>query len=326
MSEPIRLRDVVEFRNCYFSVVSYFNDRAVKCLLRYVPETIFREVTGKKPERSKRRKGYVKLDHEEALNFFREYEKDGIFLLPVKVKVFKPEAVTPALIKKDETVRKVYEFFSAPVKGVTGSRLIGLNAPTSDVDFVVYGKWFEIARRELKEGIEKGKLRKLEDDEWKKIYRKRNPPFDFDTFVLHEERKYNRAMVDVCDIYFDLLYVRDYRELHKYPEFRGKKVGKVVVEGTVTDDSAIFDYPARYPLKDVKIKYISTSEDVGECEVGEVLSFTHTYAGQAFRGERIEAYGVLEVHPESSGVAGKVIVGTRRVSDEYIISKTLLGL
>ncbi len=324
--KPVRLRDMVKFRECYFSVVSYFNDESVRCLLRYVPEKLYTEVMGSKPCREKVRETragrYVKLDHDEALSFFPEYVGEGIFHLPPnKVEVFKPEVLAPELVKRDETLRKVYDLFSAPEKGVTGSRLIGLNSESSDVDFVVYGKWFEKAREELREHVKNGKVDEPGEEEWKKIYRKRRPAIDFDTFVMHEERKYHRGFVG--ETYFDLLYVRDYGSLRKFPEFRGVKAGTVELEGVVVDDSAIFDYPARYPLKDVRI--LELDDSVGEVRVDEVLSFTHTYVGQAFRGERIRAYGVLEVLKAGGKYVGKVIVGTRRVSDEYVVSLDLVG-
>jgi len=55
--------------------------------------------------------------------------------------------------------------------------------------------------------------------------------------------------------------------------------------------------------------------------VSRVISFTHTYSGQALAGETIEAAGVLEEHGDTQWL----IVGTtREAKGEYIISKTLL--
>ncbi|RUM35008.1 MAG: DNA polymerase subunit beta [Archaeoglobus sp.] len=332
--KPVRLRDFVKFENCYFSVVSYFNNPEVKCLLRYAPA----KLVLKNLQKVEKRGDYVKLSHEQALNFFEEYRRNGIFYLPLdKVKVFKPEILTPKLVEKDDTLRKVYSIFKIPpaYKGVTGSRLIGLNRSDSDVDFVVYGKWWKKAREKLIEGIKNGFLSQPDEECWKKIYNKRRPVLDFDTFVLHEERKFHKAIID--DVYFDLLYVRDYDRINEYPEFSGIKVGVAEIVGTLKDDSAVFDYPARYPLEDVKFEYIEYIEcessnkkienkikkikNINRISSMEVLSFTHTYTGQAFAGERVRAYGVIEV-----GSDVKLIVGTRRECDEFIISESLVRI
>ncbi len=308
--KPIRLRDFVKFNNCYFAVVSYFNEGRVKCLLRYIPLTFLSESGNAKNSRG----NYVKLSHEEALRYFKEYIKDGIFLLPAEdVEVYKPEVLTPQIAERDEAVREVWDFFSSipsGKKGVTGSRLVRLNTESSDVDFVVYGRWWFKAREKLKKAIESGELKHPSEEMWIKLYEKRKPAIDFKAFVLHETRKYHRAVIG--NIYFDLLYSRDYDELHVYPEVRGRKVGMVELKGVLKDDSAVFDYPARYPLVEVESSELS--------ETVEVLSFTHTYVGQAFKGETVRAYGCLE----ATGDGFQLIVGTRRESPEYIVSESLL--
>jgi hypothetical protein len=82
----------------------------------------------------------------------------------------------------------------------------------------------------------------------------------------------------------------------------------MTIEAVVTDASLAFDNPAIY--------------EVSHESVSRVLSFTHTYSGQARAGETIEACGVLEQH----GSECWLIVGTtREARGEYIVSKTLLG-
>lgn len=328
--KPVRLRDFVKFRDCYFSVVSYFNYPEVKCLLRYAPAEMVSN------ENLEVRGDYVKLSHEQALKFFREYERGGIFYLPAdKVEVLKPEELTPKIVEKDGVAKKVYEFFRVPPshKGVTGSRLIGLNREDSDVDFVVYGDWWFRAREELIRGVKRGALSQPDEDCWKKIYRKRRPAIDFDTFVMHEERKFHRAFIG--DTYFDLLYVRDYDRIYEFEEFSGIKAGMAEITGRLADDSAVFDYPARYPLEDVEFVHaelFDTDEDETEIKLDdilslssvEVLSFTHTYAGQAFAGERVRAYGVVEIGSKVKPEV-KLVVGTRRECEEFIISESLVN-
>ncbi len=141
---------------------------------------------------------------------------------------------------------------------------------------------------------------------WHKVYDKRRPEISYDDFVLHEERKWNRGQID--GTYFDILYTRSYDNLSCVPATRGRVLGKQTIEATVTDASLAFDSPAVY--------------DVEHESVSKVLSFTHTYSGQALDGEVIEACGVCEEHGDEHWL----IVGTtREARGEYIVSRTLLG-
>ncbi|MBE8540214.1 nucleotidyltransferase domain-containing protein [Geoglobus acetivorans] len=301
-AKPIRLRDFVRVGDLYFSVVGYRNEKRVRCFLRYAPG---------KGGRFKDGKEYRKLSHAEAIEAGREFfsPSEGIFRVDYSRidEVFKPEERLMDVM--DAEVEKVVSFFSGIPEnqmGVTGSRLIGLKSNESDVDFIIYGKyWFE-GREKIKKGIERKKLLEPDSDTWEFIYRKRKPPLSYDAFIAHERRKYHRAFIG--NTYFDLLYVRGYGELDKpIPEKTGEKLGKMKVIAEVTDDTSIFDYPAYYPIDHEKIK--------------AVLSYTHTYAGQVFKGEVAEAYGVLE---EINGDYYLIVGTTRETDDEYLVSKTLL--
>ena len=300
-SKPIRLRDFIRVGDYFYSVVGYRNERAVKCFLRYIPD--------EKGDRLLNGKKFRKLSHEEAVKVGR-YFRNGIFYVPHEDvdEVYKPEERL-RFARRAEEVRKILEFFeNIPENemGVTGSRLIGLESNESDVDFVVYGKWWFRARKKLKKGIEMKKLSEPDSGTWDFIYKKRKISLPYDIFLVHERRKYHRAFIG--STYFDLLYVRGYNEIDRdVPEEMGRKMGKMAVEAELTDDSLIFDYPAYYPVLHSKIE--------------AVLCFTHTFVGQAFRGEKILAVGDLEE------IAGKhyLVVGTKReVQDEFIVSVNLL--
>lgn len=142
---------------------------------------------------------------------------------------------------------------------------------------------------------------------WRRIYEKRKPEIPYDRFVLHEQRKWNRGQIE--GTYFDILYTRSYDEIKSAPSGKGTVLGKQTIEAKVKDASLAFDNPAIY--------------EVEHESVSRVLSFTHTYSGQALAGETIEACGVLEQH----GSERWLIIGTtREARGEYIVSKTLLGL
>lgn len=303
LTKPIRLRDFIRVKDWYFSVIGYRNDKYIKCFLRYIPH--------KKGDRRKQGKKFRKLLHREATDFAREtgtdYFNGKIFMVPPEDvdKVFKPEE----RLKVEGEVGKVVNFFSGiPLQkmGVTGSRLIGLEGEESDIDFVMYGDWWFQGREKIRSGIDRGVITEPDSDTWDSIFNKRRVNIPFNIFLSHERRKFHRAVIG--STYFDLLYVRDYEGLeNEVPEEEGEKGRKLTVEAEVQDDSLIFDYPAYYPLNHE--------------EIDAVLCFTHTFAGQAFKGENVEAKGYIEV------INGRnyLIVGTEReVEDEYIASLSFM--
>lgn len=303
ITSAIRLRDFVRVGDWYFSVIGYRNGNGIKCFLRYIPD--------EKGDRKKEGKYFRKLLHREATEFASKntnYFNGKIFIVPPEdvQEVFKPEE----RLEVEGEVGKVVNFFSGvPLQkmGVTGSRLIGLEKEGSDIDFVMYGKWWFKGREKIKSGIDRGEIAEPDIDTWESIFNKRKVNIPFNVFLHHEKRKFHRAVMG--STYFDLLYVRDYGELeNEVPEEEGQKKNKTTIEGEVTEDSLIFDYPAYYPLK--------------HDEVEAVLCFTHTFAGQVFKGETLEARGYVE---EING-RNYLIVGTEReVEDEYIVSLSFMN-
>ena len=296
----IRLRDFLRVEDCYFSVVGYDHSDGVKSLLRYVPDE-----RGDRRDAKGRR--YRKLGHEEALNYgrFERFRRGGIFLIPLFEidEVYRPDERLEEVRGRDPVVDEIAEILDLPKMGVTGSRLVGLSKPDSDVDFVAYGiRSFELGRERIREGLEDGTL---SPPDLRRVYERRRVRIPFEVFRVHEERKFNKAMVD--GINFDLLFVRD-SEKGLVPEKMGTRRGIVCVTAEVIEERA-FDYPACYFLD--------------HPTVDAVLSFTHTFAGQVFEGEVLEARGILEE------IDGKnyLVVGTRRdVGGEYVVSRTLLKL
>jgi hypothetical protein len=303
---PLRLRDFIEDTDhCLYAVSSYDNSDRVGCVLRYVPEP-----EGARTHPSGRR--YTKYDFDDAFRYVAENKPqyhDLIHRVPRAdiQRIYKPEQEMESIARRDRRVRKLIDLLDlAPgTAGCTGSLLCGLEAETSDIDLVVYGDaWFR-AQERLRDRIGTGLIDDLDDAMWRRVYAKRKPEIGFTEFFLHEERKWNRGQID--GTYFDLLFSRSYDALDALPQGKGAIEGKITIEATVTDASLAFDNPAVY-----RIEHES---------VTRVLSFTHTYSGQALCGEEIEACGVCERH----GNERWLIVGTtREARGEYIVSRTLL--
>jgi hypothetical protein len=306
-----RIRDfVVTKQDWIFSVVSYdLGGEHLRCLLRYVPD--------EKGERVSERGRYRKLDFYGAYEFLRkhrpEYVKDVHAVPKGDVKeILRPEVRLPAIAELNEHARAVYKLLGQRIAkeriGITGSFLCGLNDANSDLDFVVYGRAnFDKARTLVKAATEAGLLTALTDELWRQIYRKRKPELSYEEFLAHELRKGHRGAIG--GTYFDILYVRDPSELQRLDRRDyepGERLGYRTIRAEVKDASFSFDSPGIYEIE--------------HPEVNKVLSFTHTYTGQALRGETLEARGLLEQTEHET----RLVVGTtREAKGEWIRSLAL---
>ena len=307
MIPPLRLRDFVEDEDGWlYAVAAYDNAERAGCVLRYVPD----------PAGDRVRRGtgvaYRKLDFPEAYARVAAEKPQYLDLLhrvPLEeiAAVHKPDAVFSSVLARDDRVRRLADALKlAPgTAGCTGSLLVGLEGPGSDIDLVVYGAAFDRARARLPRAIREGLADDLSEELWRRVYAKRRPELAYDEFRLHEARKWNRGQVG--GTYFDILFARDYDAIDSRPVPKGPVLGKARIEATVTDAALAYDVPAVY--------------DLDHPEVSRILSFTHTYAGQALAGETVEAAGVLEAHGDERWL----VVGTSREPvGEYIRSRTLL--
>jgi predicted nucleotidyltransferase len=304
--QPIRLRDFVEDTDGWLYAVSvYDNEERVGGILRYVPDP-----AGERVGRGGRR--YKKLDFNQAYEMIASNKPrylDLVHRVPRNEirRVLKPENEIQEIAERNQLVKRLMKIFDLPHNslGCTGSFLCELEQPESDIDLVIYGRSWVRAQEILRDAIKDGYLQNISEEVWLKIYEKRRPDISFEAFIAHEKRKVNRGQIE--GTYFDLLYTRSYEDIGRSSPGRGRVLGSMRIEAKVTDASLSFDNPAVY--------------EVEHDRVTRVLSFTHTYSGQAITGETIEARGVLEEHGEECWL----IVGTtREARGEYIISKTLL--
>ncbi|NYT01257.1 MAG: DNA polymerase subunit beta [Methanosarcinales archaeon] len=300
-----RIRDFLETKDHWiFAVADYQHPQGFRSLLRYVPD----------PAGERARDGirYRKVDFDESYQVLREQKPDYVkdmHVVPASdvLRLYSPSAELPRVAAADARLNKIVTILTGagvPLDqmGITGSMLLGLNAPSSDIDFVVYGPWWWKARDVIARAKEDGQIQELDEGMWQKIYAKRRPDISYREFVAHEIRKGNRGMVD--QTYFDLLFTRDWSQIE--PLEKGREVGRGKVVAEVTDATFAFDSPGILKL---------------DHEVGEILCYSHTYAGQARVGETVEAVGVLE---ETSRGQRLVVGTTREARGEWIRSLTLL--
>ncbi len=182
--------------------------------------------------------------------------------------------------------------------GVTGSLLVGMQKHSSDIDLVFYDReLFHRARLIVQDLIAHNRCQALSDEDWLSAYQRRACDFPLDDYIWHEQRKYNKAMINQRK--FDLSLVVPVAESTGNG---GRKLGFSTIEATVSDDDCGFDYPARFAID--------------HAEIAEIICFTATYCGQAQRGERVAAAGQVEV--DADGCRRIVVGSSREAIGEYI--------
>ncbi len=306
INQKMRLRDfIADDDGWLYAVSNYDNDERVGCVLRYTPRADGERVgaDGKR---------YHKYDFGEAFATIAAEKPeylDTVHRVPLAdiSRVYKPDLEICRVAANDPRIPRLLDCFGVPdgEAGCTASQMVGLANDASDIDMVVYGKWWFVAQQNLIRAVANGEMDGLSEELWEKVYNKRVPEIDYETFLVHEKRKWNRGAVD--GTYFDLLFSRSYDQIVPGAAVKGKVLGMKEIEAVVTDASLSFDSPAVYL--------------VDHEEFSKVLSFTHTYSGQAKDGELIRAKGVVEEHGDEHWL----IVGTtREAKGEYIISQSLL--
>ncbi|MGZ4976759.1 MAG: nucleotidyltransferase domain-containing protein [Methylobacter sp.] len=182
--------------------------------------------------------------------------------------------------------------------GVTGSILVGVQNPDSDIDLVCYGrKVFHQCRAITGKLIELGYLQALNDQDWQQSYQRRSCDLSFDDYVWHERRKCNKAVINGRK--FDLNFI-DHGADSKAVSYQ--KCGAITLQCRVIDDTHAFDYPAEFKID--------------HQQIASIVSFTATYTGQALNGETVEVSGMLE---QSESGAKRIVVGSsREAHGEYI--------
>ena len=140
-----------------------------------------------------------------------------------------------------------------------------------------------------------GPFTPLTRDDWQKTYRRRSCSLPFDTYLWHEQRKHNKAMIGSTKIDISLVCSSE----NESPNIWQKK-GEIQLVTRVTGDSRAFQTPACWKVAHQSIE--------------EVITYSATYTGQALLGEEIEIAGLLE----ESGKQ-RVIVGQSREANGAFI-------
>lgn len=228
----------------------------------------------------------------------------------VIVKHHQPEKRLEQVLKQtapDEITLKLQQLIPILVRygvncnvlGLTGSMLIGQQTAQSDIDLVVYGRTnFHLTRAAVRAAVLVEELMLLDETLMRDNFHRRAGALNFDDFSWHENRKFNKAVIQGTKFDIGMVCSVADVDLGKY-----QKQDCLTLVSEVVDDQYAFDFPARYIISDNVIS--------------EVLVYTQTYVGQAIIGEQVEVSGAVESDVET-GKCRLVVGSSREALGEYI--------
>lgn len=193
--------------------------------------------------------------------------------------------------------------------GISGSLLIGLHTPQSDLDVSVYGTqngWavHHALKRLLAERT--GQVRKFDQQGVATLYTERvvDTQMPFDDFVRTEQDKVFQGQFRGRPYFIRFLH-EPIEVGENYGDFLYAPLGRVGVQATVTDVSESIFTPCRYPLAAVQML-----EGDGVADVSEIVSYRGRFCEQAQAGDMIQAWGTLErVQSRSGRVWHRLLLG-----------------
>jgi len=196
--------------------------------------------------------------------------------------------------------------------GLSGSPLIGLHTPHSDLDLTVYGEHNSWAvHRALRRLLEAGssEARHFDAQGIEALYAERVPDtrMTFSDFVKSEQHKVFQGQFRGR-----LYFIRFLKEPGESAESYGDRVytplGQAGIEATVTDASEAIFTPCRYPVANVRSLGNNATDDLVE-----IVSFRGRFCEQAQAGDIIRASGTLEqVKARDGRVWTRLLLGNHR--------------
>lgn len=177
--------------------------------------------------------------------------------------------------------------------GISGSILVGLHVPKSDIDPIVYGsencrKAYSALDEFLKDA--NSPFGSYNRDELKALFdfRSKDTTMSLEDFVRTDSRKVIQGKFMGTD-YF-VRFVKDWDEVgEKYGDVQYKNVGYAKVRATIADDSESIFTPCTYRVENAAIL-----EGSGIQSIQEIASFRGRFCEHARTGEKVIAQGKVE--------------------------------
>lgn len=204
--------------------------------------------------------------------------------------------------------------------GISGSILVSLHTPASDIDPIVYGsKACYKVHSSLGSLLEddKSPVKRYSSKELKELFdfRSKDTVMKFEDFVRTESRKVLQGKFHQRE-YF-IRCVKDWNEINEeYGTFHYTPIGYARIRAKVIDDSEAIFTPCSYKIDEVEILEGTTAPK----PIREIVSFRGRFCEQAKNGETVIAQGKVEkVQKRSQRPHYRLLLGNKP-SDHLILS------
>ncbi len=299
--------------------------------LRYVPDPMgTRERSGRKYKRVydlEETDGFLRDNYPQYIN---PVEDRGLTLQSIPngqiARTYKPRERLEELLADprpgpEQTISKLVSAlteYGVPLNGigVSGSVLIGMDTPGSDVDLIGYGFY---AGSKVHEALK----RLREEADWVSPYdaetvgdvtrsRWGDTGLDLEGLGAIEVRKVLHGLVDGTDYFVRL--VREPEEFEE--EISSRPLGKVTLRATVKESGASIYTPCTYEIDEC-----SYWDSHDWPDPSQLVSFRGKFTEQAGDEDRVEVKGTLERVEYIDRTAYRVMLGSR---GDYLVPITLL--
>lgn len=203
--------------------------------------------------------------------------------------------------------------------GVSGSLMVGLQQPSSDLDLIIYGE--EIGRtvyRALQDAVRhtSGPLRRPARQELMLLHAEHRPdtPLPFEEFARLQDRKVNELRFRGRETFIRFVKLID--EIDEcYGDQRFEQLGTSVVRARVVDNRDAIFTPCRYGIEGV------TFLDGGPApDPQEIVSYRGRFSDQVRGGEWAVARGQLERVVRRDGtLSHRLVVGGE--AGDYLLAQ-----
>jgi len=204
--------------------------------------------------------------------------------------------------------------------GISGSILVELHTPSSDIDPVVYGsengyRLYTALKKMLADRNSPFKPYDMEGLKELFDFRSKDTATSFEDFVRTDSRKVSHGKFMGRD--FFIRFVKEWNEVcEQYGTTIYKPEGRARIKATVVDDSEAIFTPCSYKLTNVEIIEGPNIEPLEE-----IVSFRGRFCEQATIGEVVVAEGKIErVKPQGDLEHYRLLLGSKP-SDYMILTR-----